>query len=73
MLKLSKILKSFNDTLKQNFNSRVYGKETNKEYKMPCFSTELIVSPMEKLNKHFVKTEITINCAYLMESVDQVE
>ena len=40
---------------------------------MPCFSTELIVSPMEKLNKHIVKTEITINCAYLMETVDQVE
>lgn len=73
MLNLSKVYKSFNDTLKQNFNCRVYGKETNKEYKMPCFSTELIVSPMEKLNKHIVKTEITINCAYLMETVDQVE
>lgn len=73
MLEISKILKAFNDTLKQNFNCRVYGKETNKEYKMPCFSTEIVVNPMEKLNKNIVKTEITINCAYLMETVDQVE
>lgn len=73
MLSTAKILKAFNDTLKNNFNVRVYGKETNKEYKMPCFNTELIINPMEKLNKHFVKNSITINCAYLMETTDQVE
>lgn len=73
MLNTGKILKAFNDTLKANFQTKVYGKETKEGYKMPCFSTELVLSPMEKLNKHIVKTEITINCAYLMETVDQVE
>ena len=73
MLKVRKILKAVNDILKNEFKVSVYGKETKEGYKMPCFHTEIIINPMERMNKHIVKTSLTINIAYLMEVVDQVK
>lgn len=73
MLKTSQILKVVNSTLKSEFGVPVYGKETKEGYKMPCFHTELLINKMERMNKYIVKMDISVNIAYLMEVVDQVE
>ena len=73
MLKTSKILKAFNDILKNEFNVKVYGKETKEGYKMPCFNTEILINPMEKMNKHIIRNSVTLNAAYVMETVDSVK
>ena len=73
MLDIKQILKTFNKELIKLFNVKVYGNDTKGGYKLPCFHTELIVNESKRVNKHIYKTDITINAAYLMETVDEVK
>lgn len=73
MLDVKLILKAINEKIISIFNERVYGNDTTEGYTLPCFHTELIVNSSERVNKHIYKTDVTINIAYLMETVDEIK
>ena len=74
MIETTKILKSFNEKLKELYPKyKIYGLETKEGYKTPCFSTEIEVRESTYVNKYITLTHIVITCDFLMTTVDTVE
>ena len=74
MVDTSKILKAFNNKLKELFPGvKIYGKETKEGYKTPCFNSEIRILSFSSVNAHLTLTRVELTLDYMMTTVDTIK
>ncbi len=63
-MKVSDILRSVNETLRETFNIDIHTKETTEGYDRPCFFVDLIPNSISQFNKHYDEGSYQILITY---------